>query len=67
MLKFIKHNMTSIDGIETFPLISFVMFFVFFILLTLYVVIQKKEHFDMMSDMPLKENNVEPINTDKSC
>lgn len=68
MLKFIKHNMSTIDGIETFPLVSFVMFFTFFILLTVYVLIQKKEYFKKMAEMPLDEHSsVEPINPETSC
>ena len=60
--------MTSIEGIEKFPVFSFVMFFVFFILLTAYVVFERKDYFDQMSQMPLADtDNNEPEKTEKPC
>lgn len=56
MLKFVKHHMDSIDGIEIYPLISFIIFFVFFALLLVYVFTMSKEYVHEMSDMPLHED-----------
>ena len=33
MLKFIKHNMETISGIEIYPIISLLIFFLFFVVL----------------------------------
>jgi len=57
MLKFIKHHMTSISGIEIYPLISFVIFFAFFIGVTWYIFATRKEYFNMLSQLPL-DNDV---------
>lgn len=54
MLKFIKHNMETIIGIEIFPLISFIIFFSFFVGLIIYVIALSKGHVSEMSAMPLQ-------------
>ncbi|MFM1876193.1 MAG: hypothetical protein RL266_1930 [Bacteroidota bacterium] len=56
MLKFVKHHMETIAGIEIFPIISFIIFFTFFIVVLGYLIAQRKEHFDKMSLMPLDDN-----------
>ncbi|MEQ8238087.1 MAG: CcoQ/FixQ family Cbb3-type cytochrome c oxidase assembly chaperone [Cyclobacteriaceae bacterium] len=53
MLKFIKHHMETIVGIEIFPLISFVIFFVFFIGLFVYVLRANKTELNLHSQLPL--------------
>jgi len=60
MLKFIKNHMTSIDGIEIYPIISLSIFFIFFILLFVYVFIGGKKRFETVSMYPLfdKESDV---------
>lgn len=55
MLKFIKGHMESIDGIAIYPVISFVIFFAFFILLGVAVFMQRNDYFDRMSEMPLDD------------
>ena len=55
MLKFVKSHMSTIDGIEIFPLISFIIFFVFFVGLTVYALTLKKKHVSEMSNMPLQD------------
>jgi len=59
MLKFIKHHMETIAGIEIYPLISFVIFFVFFIALTIYVLKVDKKLFKDISNIPLNENETD--------
>lgn len=56
MLKFVLHHLTSIAGIEIYPLISFGIFFVFFVVLLAYVVSEKKEFINEMKNLPLDEN-----------
>jgi cytochrome c oxidase cbb3-type subunit 4 len=58
MLKFVKHHMDTIAGIEIYPLISFVIFFTFFCAVAAYVIWQRKEHFTKMGMMPLDDNEV---------
>jgi len=57
MLKFIKHHMETIVGIEVFPLISFIIFFIFFISLFVWVALLRKDHISQLSNMPFDENN----------
>jgi hypothetical protein len=52
-----KNVLQSIAGIEIYPLISFVIFFAFFIGLTLYVIFVDKKHVSAMSEMPLQNKN----------
>ncbi|MBK0402726.1 hypothetical protein I5M27_06995 [Adhaeribacter sp. BT258] len=52
-----KNVLQSITGIEIFPLISFVIFFVFFLGLLLYVVLSDKNHLATMSELPLQNEN----------
>lgn len=53
MLKYIKHHLTGIADIEIFPLISFTIFFLFFLVLIVWVVRTDKKHIAQMSNMPL--------------
>lgn len=55
MLKFVKHHMETIAGIEIYPIISFIIFFTFFVVVLAYLVMQRKEYFDRLSMMPLEE------------
>ena len=59
MLKFIKHHMETINGIEIYPVISFVIFFVFFIALTIYVLKVDKKLFNDISNIPLDSNEID--------
>jgi cytochrome c oxidase cbb3-type subunit IV len=56
MLKFIKHHMSSIGGIEIYPMISFIIFFLFFIGVTVWVFKTDKRFFKKMGDLPLDNN-----------
>lgn len=47
------------EGIEIFPLVSFLIFFLFFVGLLYYVMRMKKGHVDLMSQIPLSESPVE--------
>jgi len=62
MLKFIKHHMASIDGIEIYPIISFLIFFIFFVVVTAWVYSQKKNYFDNIAQSPLEEDFTSTIN-----
>jgi len=57
MLKFIKHHMESIIGIEIYPLISFIIFFIFFTGLFVWVAYLKKEEVTQLSQLPFNDTN----------
>lgn len=56
MLKFIKHNMETIIGIEIFPVIAFLIFFGFFVGLLIFVWKMNKSHVEAMGNLPLEDN-----------
>lgn len=59
MLKFIKHSMETIVGIEIYPIISLIIFFTFFVGLFIWVMTYKKETIDELSNMPfMDEHNI---------
>lgn len=62
MLKFVKHNMESISGVEIYPILSLLIFFIFFVALYTWVYTYKKEKITEMSSLPFSDE--EPNNTD---
>ena len=52
MLKFVKHNMETISGIEIFPIISLLIFFIFFVALYTWVYTYNKDKISEMSNIP---------------
>jgi cytochrome c oxidase cbb3-type subunit 4 len=63
MLKFIKHHLDTIEGVEIYPIISLVLFFLVFTTMLLIVLKMPKRNIDEMSNLPLdndlKNNNHE--------
>ena len=57
-----KNVLQSITGIAIYPLISFAIFFLFFLALLVYVLVVNRQHIHAMSMLPL-ENEQAP--TDK--
>ncbi|MBT8324576.1 MAG: CcoQ/FixQ family Cbb3-type cytochrome c oxidase assembly chaperone [Winogradskyella sp.] len=57
MLKFVKHHMESITGIEIYPIISLLIFFCFFVILFYWVFTAKKEYITSVSKLPLDNQN----------
>ena len=53
MLKFIKGPLESIDGVEIYPIISLLIFFVFFAALFWWVITAKKDYIHKVSNIPL--------------
>lgn len=64
MLKFIKGHMDSIDGIAIYPVIAFLIFFIFFVGLTVVVFAQRKDHMDELSEMPLDDSIIDVNSND---
>ncbi|WP_149276564.1 CcoQ/FixQ family Cbb3-type cytochrome c oxidase assembly chaperone [Pareuzebyella sediminis] len=57
MLKFVKNHMESIEGIATYPMISLLIFFVFFALLFWWVFTASKSYIKEVSELPLENDN----------
>ena len=55
-MKFINY-LESITGIGIYPLVSFMIFFVFFIAVSLYLLKAGKKHFDGVAHIPLETND----------
>lgn len=65
MLRFIKHNMTSMENISIYPIISLLIFTIFFALILWYVIKMNRNHVNEMSDLPLFDNEITLSNEDK--
>ena len=55
MLKFVKQNLENIDGVSIYPIISLLIFCLFFVALFLWVFTAKKEHINEVSNIPLDD------------
>ena len=63
MLKFIKHNLEGIDGVEIYPIISLLLFFTVFIAMLVFVLKLPKKNIDEVSQLPLdNDNNSKELN-----
>lgn len=58
MFEQIKHNMETISGIEIYPILSLMIFFLFFVGLAFWVFSYKKDKIKEMSEIPLNEDLV---------
>lgn len=54
-MKYIKQYMSTIDGIEIFPIISLVLFFILFVGMSILVMRIKKEDVADMELLPLQD------------
>lgn len=61
MLKFVKNHMESIAGIEIYPIISLLIFFIFFVVLFYWVFTAKKEYIKTVSNLPLENHQNDTI------
>ena len=57
MFKFIKGHLETITGIEIYPMISLLIFFIFFVVLFYWVLTAKKEYITTVSNIPLDNQN----------
>ena len=57
MFKFIKGHLESITGIEIYPMISLLIFFIFFVVLFYWVITAKKDYISTVSNIPLDNQN----------
>ena len=65
-----KNVLQSIAGVEIYPLISFAIFFLFFLALLGYVLVANRQHLHTMSTLPLQgEEETQAVHPapDASC
>jgi cytochrome c oxidase cbb3-type subunit IV len=53
-MRYIKHFFEDIAGIEIYPMISLLIFFIFFLGLGVYVIRMRKQHARYMAAIPLE-------------
>ncbi len=58
MFKFVKGPLESIDGVGIYPLISLLIFFIFFVALFWWVITAKKDYINQVSNLPLDKEDV---------
>lgn len=61
MLKFIKHHMTTIGNIEIYPVMSFVIFFLFFLIVALLVIKSDKKMIAELENLPLEDGSLTKV------
>ncbi len=52
MLKYVKEHMETILGVEIYPIISLLIFFTFFVVLSWWVMTAKKDYINTVSNIP---------------
>lgn len=57
--------MTSMENISIYPIISLLIFTIFFALVLWYVIKMNRNHVNEMSDLPLFDNEITLTNEDK--
>ncbi len=57
--------MTSMENISIYPIISLLIFTIFFALILWYVIKMNRNHVNEMSDLPLIDNEITQTNEDK--
>ncbi len=57
--------MTSMENISIYPIISLLIFTIFFALVIWYVIKMNRNHVNEMSDLPLFDNEITLSNEDK--
>ena len=56
-MKLVSHYLESVAGIEIYPIISFLIFFFFFIAVTWHVIKMDKKKISELSNLPLDNEN----------
>lgn len=60
MLKYVKGNLENIDGVQVYPMISLLIFFIFFVVLFWWVATANKAHIEEVSHLPLNDDTINP-------
>jgi cytochrome c oxidase cbb3-type subunit 4 len=57
MLRFIQHNLTSIKGVEIFPMLSLLIFVLFFAVVLTRVIRMSKSEVVELGEIPLSDDD----------
>ncbi len=57
MLRYIKYNLETIDGVAIYPIISLLLFFTVFVVMLFIVIKMKKSNIEEVSRFPLDSNS----------
>ena len=55
-MKIVSHTLEQIAGVEIYPIISLLLFFIFFTVVGYMVLTADKEHIEEMKNMPLDKD-----------
>ena len=55
MLKFVKQNLETIDGVAIYPIISLTIFFTAFVIYTIWAFTYSKDRIKEISNLPLND------------
>lgn len=55
MLKFIKHNLETISGVDIYPIISLTLFFIIFVVFIIWAMTYSKDKIKELSELPFKD------------
>ena len=58
MIKFVKGHLEKVTHVEIYPLISLLIFVIFFVLLFFWVFSRKKQYTEEMKHMPLHDDGI---------
>ncbi len=61
-MRFITQNMTTIDGIAIYPILSLLIFVLFFAVMITYVIRMKKDRITELGNLPLEDDDSNPFN-----
>jgi cytochrome c oxidase cbb3-type subunit 4 len=64
MLRFIKHNLTSIDGVEIYPLLSLMIFVLFFAVVLTRVIRMSKKEVTELGNIPFLDGDSDTNRTE---
>ncbi len=65
-MKIVSHYLNSIDGVEIFPIISLIIFLLFFTVMLIWVLRINKNEAKQMSQLPLQDNDKNDIDKIKN-
>lgn len=57
-MKLVSHYLQSIEGVSIYPIISLLIFFSIFVMVSLWALRLKKEDIKYMSNIPLEDNEL---------
>lgn len=61
-----KHYFELVANVEVWPIISFLIFFIFFLCLLLYVFTANKDFIKKMADLPMEDERINHRNLNNS-